>query len=108
MESPVNPGRFRDSIDKGLEVLRNIIRSETRFIESPQPQALVLALAGSSVNLQLRGWTTVDDYWQTLWDLNKLVKEDIERAGLTIPFPQRQLHLVASEHLNEELATLPT
>lgn len=96
---------YEDSIDKGLEVLRAIIQSEARFIESPQPQALVLALADSSVNLQLRGWTTVDDYWQTLWDLNKLVKEEIERAGLTIPFPQRQLHLVASGHLNEELAT---
>ena len=36
-----------------------------------------------------------DDYWQTYWDLNKRVKESIEAAGLTIPFPQRSLHIIS-------------
>lgn len=84
---------YDDSIDAGLGVLRSIIASESRFLQDPVPQVMVAAMADSSVNLQLRGWTSIDDYWQTLWDLNKRVKEEIEQAGLTIPFPQRQVQV---------------
>jgi small conductance mechanosensitive channel len=48
------------------------------------------------VNIQLRAWTVNGDYWQTVWDLNKRVKEAIEGAGLSIPFPQRTLHISES------------
>lgn len=85
---------YGDSIDAGMEVLRKIIETEPRFLKDPAPQAMVTALADSSVNLVLRGWAGIDDYWQTLWDLNKRVKEEIEQAGLTIPFPQRDLHII--------------
>jgi small conductance mechanosensitive channel len=56
---------------------------------------IVFALSESSVDLQLRGWASVDDYWPTLWDLNRRVKEDIEAAGLTIPFPQRDVRVLS-------------
>jgi small conductance mechanosensitive channel len=55
---------------------------------------MVASMAESAVNLQLRAWANNDDYWQTYWDLNKRVKESIEVAGLTIPFPQRSLHVI--------------
>lgn len=54
---------------------------------------MVQALADSSVNLQLRIWATVDDYWDVYWEYNKVLKEKIEAAGLTIPFPQRDVHM---------------
>ena len=86
---------YGDSIDTGLEVLRQIIATEPRFLQEPAPpQTMVISLADSSVNLQLRGWTTTDDYWQTLFDLNKRVKEEVELAGLNIPFPQMDVHLI--------------
>ncbi|MCK4840207.1 MAG: mechanosensitive ion channel family protein [Desulfobulbaceae bacterium] len=86
---------YGDSIDTGLEVLRQIIATEPRFLQEPAPpQTMVISLADSSVNLQLRGWTTTDDYWQTLCDLNKRVKEEVEQAGLSIPFPQMDVHLI--------------
>ncbi len=85
---------YGDSIDTGLKVLGEIILTESRFLQDPAPQTMVIALADSSVNLQLRGWATIDDYWQTYWDLNKRVKEEVERAGLTIPFPQRDVHVI--------------
>jgi small conductance mechanosensitive channel len=85
---------YGDSIDAGFEVLRQIIATEPRFLQEPAPpQTMVISLADSSVNLQLRGWTTTDDYWQTLCDLNKRVKEEVEQAGLHIPFPQMDVHL---------------
>lgn len=87
---------YGDSIDTGLAVLRDLAGKEARFLTTPAPQVMVAAMADSAVNLQLRGWTLTDDYWPTLWDLNQRVKEQIEAAGLTIPFPQRQIQWVGS------------
>ncbi len=84
---------YADSIDKGFEALHNVIKNETRFLDDPAPKIMVQAMADSSVNLQLRAWTKIEDYWDTYWDANKRIKEEIESAGLTIPFPQRDLHV---------------
>jgi small conductance mechanosensitive channel len=85
---------YSDSIDEGLAVLKKIALEETRILQNPAPQVMVASMAESAVNLQLRAWANNDDYWQTYWDLNKRVKESIEVAGLTIPFPQRSLHVI--------------
>lgn len=90
---------YGDDINVGLEVLRKIAANETRFLQDPAPMVMVASLGDSSVNLQLRAWATLDDYWQTLWDMNKLCKEEIEAAGLSIPFPQRTVHMIAPEQM---------
>ncbi|WP_065979610.1 MULTISPECIES: mechanosensitive ion channel family protein [Pseudoalteromonas] len=84
---------YADSIDEGFDVLKRIAGSEPRLLLEPAPHVMVSAMAESAVNIQLRAWAKNDDYWQTYWDLNKRVKESIEDAGLTIPFPQRTLHI---------------
>jgi len=90
---------YSDSIDQGLEVLRTIADTEPRLLKDPAPQVMVASMAESAVNLQLRAWASNDDYLLTYWDLNKRVKEAIEAAGLTIPFPQRTLHVVDTRAL---------
>ncbi len=84
---------YADSIDEGFKVLHSIAASESRLLAEPAPKVMVINIAESAVNIQLRAWANNDDYWQTYWDLNKRVKESIEQAGLTIPFPQRRLHI---------------
>lgn len=86
---------YSDSIEVGLSVLRQVAVGEPRLLVDPVPQAMVVSMMDSSVNIQLRAWAKTDDYWPTYWDLNKQVKESIEAAGLTIPFPQRTLHVVS-------------
>lgn len=88
---------YGDSIDTGLEVLSKIVAAEPRLLQDPAPQTMVVAMADSSVNLQLRGWANTGDFWQTFWDLNKRVKEEVEKAGLTIPFPQRDVHIISGQ-----------
>lgn len=88
---------YSDSIDEGLSVLKQVAGEESRLLADPVPQAMVVSMMDSSVNIQLRAWAKNDDYWPTYWDLNKRVKESIEAAGLTIPFPQRTLHLVSEQ-----------
>ncbi|MCF8044750.1 MAG: mechanosensitive ion channel family protein [Desulfarculaceae bacterium] len=84
---------YSDSIDRAFEVFREIINNEPRFLSDPEPQMMVRSLGDSSVNLTLRAWLINDDYWTAYWELNKRIKENIEAAGLTIPFPQRDVHM---------------
>ena len=84
---------YSDSIDKAFEVFREIIDNEPRFLSDPEPQMMVQSLGDSSVNLVLRAWLLNDDYWTAYWELNKRIKENVEAAGLTIPFPQRDVHM---------------
>lgn len=84
---------YDDSIEKGLTALRELIQNEARLLTDPPAQVMVQALADSSVNLQLRAWASVADYWDVYWELNRLMKEKIEAAGLTIPFPQHDIHM---------------
>jgi len=90
---------YSDSIDVGLSVLQKIIASESRLLLDPAPQTMVVSMMDSSVNIQLRAWAKIEDYWPTYWHLNKKVKESIEEAGLTIPFPQRTLHVVTEQSM---------
>lgn len=86
---------YKDDINKGLEVLQSIIDKEPRILKTPPPKTLVYAFNESSVDLQLRVWVPTHEYWDIHWDLKKLVKEEIERAGLTIPFPHRTLEITS-------------
>lgn len=85
---------YGDSIETGLGVLQDIVAAEPRFLNDPAPQFIVQALGDSAVNLQLRAWAKVEDYWDIYWAHNKIIKEKIEAAGLHIPFPQRDVHLI--------------
>lgn len=54
-------------------------------------------LGESSVDLSLRMWTKTDDFWGVMWDITELAKETFDQEGITIPFPQRTVHMLAQE-----------
>ncbi|WP_108124671.1 mechanosensitive ion channel family protein [Saccharospirillum mangrovi] len=83
---------YDDDLNAGFEAMRKIVDAEPRFLPDPTPQIMVQSLGDSSVNLQIRAWATVDDYWPLWWDMQRILKDEIEAAGLTIPFPQRDVH----------------
>ena len=85
---------YGDSIETGMEVLRRLVAEEERILAEPEPAFAVRALADSSVNLHLRAWTTNSEYWDVYWSLMKKLKPALEAEGLTIPFPQRELHII--------------
>lgn len=85
---------YDDDIDGALSALMDVLKGDERVLKDPAPQVMVKELADSSVNLNLRCWTGKDDYWNLLFDLNKEAKARVEAAGCTIPFPQRDVHLI--------------
>ena len=82
---------YNDSIETGLAVLLGLAANEPTILRDPAPQAILLKMNDSSIDLQLRVWLPIGEYWNTYWKLNRQVKEGIEAAGLTIPLPQQTL-----------------
>jgi small conductance mechanosensitive channel len=74
--------------------MSEIAASESRFIKDPAPQVLLQSLGESSVNVMLRAWAPGADYWNIYWEQMRNIKIRIEEAGLSIPFPQRDLHII--------------
>jgi len=85
---------YGDDIATAKSVLAELLTSDARVLSDPAPQILVAQLADSSVNLNLRCWTKADDYWPLLFDLTERSKLRLDAAGITIPFPQRDVHLI--------------
>ncbi len=63
------------------------------MLRDPEPVVAVSELGDSSVNLVVRPWCASSDYWPLRFDLTRALKEELEAAGCSIPFPQRELHL---------------
>ncbi|MDR2588658.1 MAG: mechanosensitive ion channel [Spirochaetales bacterium] len=93
MDIPVGIS-YTDSIDTAFRVMREIIDHEKRLLPEPAPQVMVQNLGESSVTILLRAWAHTDHYWPAYWDTLRLVKEKIEAAGLTIPYPQHDIHII--------------
>ncbi len=85
---------YGDDIRKARLVIMDILTNETRVLPEPQPFVGVLQLADSGVNLAVRPWVRVADYWDVYFALNENIKLALEAAGMTIPFPQRDVHVI--------------
>ncbi len=84
---------YREDIDKALAVLTKLLEQDPRVHGDPAPQVMVTDLADSSVELNLRCWSGAEDYWSLRCDLTKGVKLRLDQAGISIPYPQRDVHL---------------
>jgi small conductance mechanosensitive channel len=88
---------YGDSIDEAIEVAKSVVAGESLVIADPEPQYVVGEMADSSVNIYVRVWVNTADYWTVFFNLNKGIKEACDKAGITIPFPQRSIHIESGE-----------
>ncbi|MAT51188.1 MAG: mechanosensitive ion channel protein [Porticoccaceae bacterium] len=84
---------YGDDIDKAKQVLKDVLAADERVLPEPAPTIAVAALADSSVNLIVRPWVKSVDYWAVNWDLTETIKKRFDQEGISIPFPQRDVHL---------------
>ena len=84
---------YADDIGAAIESIRRRLESEERVLKEPATVIAVGELADSSVNLLVRPWCRKEDYWPLRFDLTRALKQDLESAGCSIPFPQRDVHL---------------
>jgi len=85
---------YGDDVRKAIEVAQGVLDGDERILDEPETLIAVDSLGDSSVNLLIRGWTKAGDFFMTKLDLTRAVKEAFDEAGIAIPFPQRDLHIV--------------
>ena len=84
---------YDDDIDKARQVIERIINEDERVLKDPAPMVVVSELGDSSVNFTARAWTTAGDYWSFYFDTTEKVKKQFDAEGISIPFPQRDVHV---------------
>jgi small conductance mechanosensitive channel len=84
---------YGDDIDKARAVFNRLIAADKRILQEPAPAVQLAALADSSVNFNVRVWVNTADYWGVFFDMHEAVKKALDSAGISIPFPQRDVHV---------------
>lgn len=86
---------YSDNIGAAKEVFQKIIEADERVLKDPAVTIAVSELGDSSVNFVVRPWVLAADYWAVYFDLTEKIKLALEEAGCSIPFPQRDVHVVS-------------
>ena len=84
---------YSDDVPKAEEILTSVLNDHDKILDDPEPVVRVNALGESSVEFIVRPWVKTDDYWEVKWDVTREVKMRFDREGITIPFPQRDVHV---------------
>lgn len=90
---------YDDDLRLAKDIIWQIIKAEPRILAEPEPMVAVAELADSSVNLVLRPWTLTGDYWDVYYSLVEKIKLTFDERGITIPYPQHDVHLANNKEL---------
>ena len=85
---------YGDDIEAARKALMDLMTGDERINKDPEPVVLVTLLGDSSVNLQMRCWAKTDVFWPVYFDLTEKCKAAVEGVGCSIPFPQRDVHMI--------------
>ena len=84
---------YGDDLRKTRELLQQIVAEDKRVLADPAPTIVVGELANSSVNFFVQPWVNTADYWAVKWDITERVKLAFDDHGITIPYPQMDVHM---------------
>ena len=88
---------YSDDIDHVKKVLTAIVNEDERILQDPAPVVAVLELGSSSINFAVRPWVKNADYWSVFFSLQEKIKKQFDKEGISIPFPQQDVHIIQSE-----------
>ena len=84
---------YSDDIDKAKSTIQSVLESDSRILKDPAPKIVVSELADSSVNFNVRPWVNSADYWGVYFDITEQIKKKFDEQNISIPFPQRDIHM---------------
>ncbi|WP_101758909.1 mechanosensitive ion channel family protein [Oceanicoccus sp. KOV_DT_Chl] len=90
---------YNEDFAVAKNILLNILNDHPMVLDEPEARVRVHELADSSVNLICRPWVKTEDYWDVYWDVTETVKREFDAQGISIPFPQRDVHLFTAGEL---------
>lgn len=89
---------YGDDLDLAKRTIRGVVTGHPKVLKDPAPQVEVIEMADSSVNFVVRPWCATEDYWRVHFDVTQGCKEQLEAAGCSIPFPQRDVHVFREQN----------
>lgn len=84
---------YGDNLQEVRNVLQMVAERDDRILKDPEPMIAVKELADSSVNFLLRVWVNTSDYWDVFFAVTETVKQRFDEENISIPFPQRDVHV---------------
>ncbi len=84
---------YEDDIDKAKQIMADVLAKDTRILTDPPPQIAMVELADSSVNFVVRPWVKASDYWGVYMEITEQIKKAFDAQGISIPYPQRDVHV---------------
>ncbi|MHC4759527.1 MAG: mechanosensitive ion channel family protein [Planctomycetota bacterium] len=91
---------YEDDLRKAKEVIEGVLSADERVLEDPATTVAVSELGDSSVNFVVRPWVTPADYWDVYFDMTSKIKLALDENGISIPYPQRDIHIKDSVSLS--------
>lgn len=88
---------YGDDIPRAESAIWDVLKDHDMVLEEPVPLVKIHELGESSVNIAVRPWVKTEDYWTVYWDLTRTIKMKFDETGITIPFPQRDVHIIREE-----------
>ncbi len=88
---------YKDDLRVAKEVVMNVLQSHEKVLKDPEPIVAVGALERDGVQLIVRPWVGVDDYWSVSFEVTELIKLEFDKHHITVPFPQMDLHVKKGE-----------
>ena len=99
---------YGDDMEKAQGIMEQVVSEHPLVLKDPEPVVRVHALADSSVNFVCRPWVKTDDYWDVFWDVTRTVKERFDQNGVSIPFPQQDIHVIEALQVKSDVASKPS
>ena len=93
---------YTDDLGKVRSILQEMIAADPRVLPDPAPQIVIAELGASSVNFAVRPWVKKEDFWDFFFEMQLAVKQRFDREGISIPFPQQDVHLIHHQAAKEQ------
>ena len=93
---------YEDNIEQAKTTMESLLQNHPLVLKDPAPVVKLNELADSSVNFICRPWAKTGDYWAVYWDITRSVKETFDQQGISIPYPQQDVHLHQHIETNTE------
>ncbi len=84
---------YSEDLDKVQDIILDVLKADERVLADPAPQVVVGELADNSVNFSVRPWCKKEDYSGVFFDFQKTIKQRLDKEGVSIPFPQQEVHV---------------
>ncbi len=78
------------------------VQGHDKVLDEPEPIVRLHSLGDSSVDFVVRPWVKTEDYWDVYWDVTRAVKTRFDEEGISIPFPQQDVHIYQGRQLEEQ------